>query len=56
MDSHLTVGKRRKELEGMGYVTRGERRASPSRLTNSVVYSFRITEAGINFYARMNVR
>jgi hypothetical protein len=51
-----SVGKRRGELERMGYVERRERRPSPSRLTNSTVYSFRITDAGLHFYARETMR
>jgi hypothetical protein len=47
-----SVGKRRCELERQGYVLRGERRASPSGLTNSVVYSYEITDAGAAFYER----
>jgi hypothetical protein len=45
-----SVGKRRGELERMGYVEKGERRVGPSKLTNSIVYSYRITRAGISFY------
>jgi|ERR1041385_683613 hypothetical protein len=47
-----SIGKRRGELERMGYVEKGERRVSPSQLTNSIVYSYKITEAGMTFYAR----
>ena len=45
-----SMGKRRKEMEEVGFVERCGRRASPSRLTNSVVYSYRITLAGRLFY------
>lgn len=47
-----SIGKRRKELETMGYVEKTARRESPSKLTRSVVQAYRITEAGLTFYAR----
>lgn len=46
-----SVGKRRGELVEMGFIEpTGERRPSPSSLTNSVVAVWRITRAGIDFY------
>lgn len=45
-----SIGKRRKELELMGYVEKAERRASPSPLTSSIVQSYRLTDAGRRFY------
>jgi hypothetical protein len=47
-----SVGKRRCELERAGYVEKAGRRVSPSPQTSSVVQSYRITEAGLTFYAR----
>lgn len=47
-----SVGKRRGELERMGFVEKAERRESRSKLTTSIVQSYRITDAGLTFYAR----
>jgi hypothetical protein len=47
-----SIGKRRGELERMGLVEKAERRESRSKLTTSIVQSYRITEAGLTFYAR----
>jgi hypothetical protein len=45
-----SIGKRRGELERMGYVERAERRSSRSKLTSSIVQSYRLTPAGAAFY------
>ena len=47
-----SIGKRRGELELMGFVEKAERRASRSKLTKSIVQSYRITAAGREFYEK----
>lgn len=47
-----SVGRRRGELEHMGFVEKTERRLSPSPLTTSVVQCYRITQKGIDFYEK----
>jgi hypothetical protein len=49
-----SIGVRRGEFQRMGYIEKAERRPSPSRLTKSVVQSYRITAAGVAFYEANN--
>lgn len=47
-----SIGKRRGELQLLGYVTQTGKRLSSSGLTRRKVMACRITEDGMNYYAR----